>query len=83
MVEDTLAALQNPCALLENLREPLAVIYQELLAQAKMEKAASARNCVRKNLGMQGLKSWVAQKARVKPGLLCVLFLGSKVAWRN
>ncbi|XP_036297872.1 ras GTPase-activating-like protein IQGAP3 isoform X1 [Pipistrellus kuhlii] len=45
VVEDTLAALQNPCALLENLREPLAVIYQELLAQAKMEKAANARNC--------------------------------------
>ncbi|CAK6439514.1 unnamed protein product [Pipistrellus nathusii] len=45
VVEDTLAALQNPCALLENLREPLAVIYQGLLAQAKMEKAANARNC--------------------------------------
>ncbi|XP_006775791.1 PREDICTED: ras GTPase-activating-like protein IQGAP3 [Myotis davidii] len=45
VVEDTLAALQNPCALLGNLREPLAVIYQELLAQAKMEKAANARNC--------------------------------------
>lgn len=47
MVEDTLAALQNPSALLENLREPLAAIYQELLAQAKMEKAAIARSCVR------------------------------------
>ncbi|XP_010593139.2 ras GTPase-activating-like protein IQGAP3 isoform X2 [Loxodonta africana] len=44
VVEDTLTALQNPSALLENLREPLAVIYQELLAQAKMEKAANARN---------------------------------------
>uniref|UniRef100_A0A9L0S882 IQ motif containing GTPase activating protein 3 n=1 Tax=Equus caballus TaxID=9796 RepID=A0A9L0S882_HORSE len=44
VVEDTLAALQNPSALLENLREPLAAIYQELLAQAKMEKAANARN---------------------------------------
>ncbi|XP_019518032.1 PREDICTED: ras GTPase-activating-like protein IQGAP3 [Hipposideros armiger] len=44
VVEDTLAALQNPSALLGNLREPLAAIYQELLAQAKMEKAASARN---------------------------------------
>ncbi|XP_053460502.1 ras GTPase-activating-like protein IQGAP3 isoform X2 [Nycticebus coucang] len=44
VVEDTLAALQNPSALLENLREPLAAIYQELLAQAKMEKAASARS---------------------------------------
>lgn len=47
MVEDTLAALQNPSALLENLREPLAAIYQELLAQAKMEKAAIARSRVR------------------------------------
>ncbi|XP_037354419.1 ras GTPase-activating-like protein IQGAP3 isoform X2 [Talpa occidentalis] len=44
VVEDTLAALQNPNALLGNLREPLAAIYQELLAQAKMEKAANARN---------------------------------------
>ncbi|XP_055218157.2 ras GTPase-activating-like protein IQGAP3 isoform X1 [Gorilla gorilla gorilla] len=44
VVEDTLAALQNPSALLENLREPLAAVYQEMLAQAKMEKAANARN---------------------------------------
>ncbi|XP_054995371.1 ras GTPase-activating-like protein IQGAP3 [Sorex araneus] len=44
VAEDTLAALQNPNALLENLRVPLAAIYQELLAQAKMEKAANARN---------------------------------------
>uniref|UniRef100_A0A8C6BEQ8 IQ motif containing GTPase activating protein 3 n=1 Tax=Monodon monoceros TaxID=40151 RepID=A0A8C6BEQ8_MONMO len=44
VVKDTLAALQNPSALLGNLREPLAAIYQELLAQAKMEKAANARN---------------------------------------
>uniref|UniRef100_A0A5F9CYM5 IQ motif containing GTPase activating protein 3 n=1 Tax=Oryctolagus cuniculus TaxID=9986 RepID=A0A5F9CYM5_RABIT len=44
VVEDTLAALQNPNALLGNLQEPLAPIYQELLAQAKLEKAANARN---------------------------------------
>ncbi|XP_042538216.1 ras GTPase-activating-like protein IQGAP3 [Dipodomys spectabilis] len=44
VVEDTLAALKNPSALLGNLREPLAAIYQELLALAKMEKAANARN---------------------------------------
>ncbi|XP_078297259.1 ras GTPase-activating-like protein IQGAP3 [Panthera onca] len=43
VVEDTLAALRNPSALLENLREPLAAIYQELLAQAKAEKTASAQ----------------------------------------
>lgn len=57
VVEDTLAALQNPSALLENLREPLAAIYQEMLAQAKMEKAANARNYVRSSLGLQGPKS--------------------------
>lgn len=51
MVEDTLAALQNPSALLVNLREPLAAIYQELLAQAKAEKAASAQTRVRRSLG--------------------------------
>ncbi|XP_072588637.1 ras GTPase-activating-like protein IQGAP3 [Vulpes vulpes] len=43
VVKDTLAALQNPSALLVNLQEPLAPIYQELLAQAKAEKAASAQ----------------------------------------
>uniref|UniRef100_A0A8C4MMZ8 IQ motif containing GTPase activating protein 3 n=1 Tax=Equus asinus asinus TaxID=83772 RepID=A0A8C4MMZ8_EQUAS len=53
VVEDTLAALQNPSALLENLREPLAAIYQELLAQAKMEKAANARNRVRRSPGVR------------------------------
>ncbi|XP_015453832.1 ras GTPase-activating-like protein IQGAP3 [Pteropus alecto] len=41
VAEDTLAALQNPSALLGNVRGPLAAIYQELLAQAKREKAAS------------------------------------------
>lgn len=51
VVEDTLAALQNPSALLGNLREPLAAIYQELLAQAKAEKAASAQTHVRSSLG--------------------------------
>lgn len=63
MVEDTLAALQNPSALLGSLREPLAAIYQELLAQAKMEKAASARNRV-SSLGRQGLKAgaWEAMR---------------------
>lgn len=57
VVEDTLAALQNPSALLGNLREPLAAIYQELLALAKMEKAANARNHVRRSLGVQGQKN--------------------------
>lgn len=51
VVKDTLAALQNPSALLENLREPLAAIYQELLAQAKMEKTANARNHFLQNDG--------------------------------
>jgi Ras GTPase-activating-like protein IQGAP2/3 len=52
VVEDTLVTLQNPNALLGNLREPLAAVYQELLALAKMEKAANARNHVRRNLGL-------------------------------
>ncbi|XP_026950761.1 ras GTPase-activating-like protein IQGAP3 isoform X3 [Sagmatias obliquidens] len=51
VVKDTLAALQNPSALLGNLREPLAAIYQELLAQAKMEKTANARNRFLQNDG--------------------------------
>lgn len=62
MVEDTLAALQNPSALLENLREPLAAIYQELLAQAKMEKAASARSRVRSHGTWAG--GWEMSEAR-------------------
>ncbi|XP_021105110.1 ras GTPase-activating-like protein IQGAP3 isoform X2 [Heterocephalus glaber] len=44
VVEVTFTALQNPSALLGNLREPLAALYQELLAQAKVEKAADARS---------------------------------------
>nr|XP_021493377.1 ras GTPase-activating-like protein IQGAP3 isoform X1 [Meriones unguiculatus] len=44
VVEDTLVALQNPHALLQNLQEPLAAVYQELLALAKTKKAANARN---------------------------------------
>lgn len=50
VAEDTLVTLQNPSALLVNVQEPLATIYQELLAQAKMEKAANARNRVRRLL---------------------------------
>lgn len=57
VVRDTLAALQNPSALLEDLRGPLAALYQELLAQAKMEKAASARNHVREE-GPRGAGGW-------------------------
>lgn len=52
VVEDTLVALQNPNALLGNLREPLAAVYQELLSVAKMEKAANARNHVRRSLAL-------------------------------
>ena len=63
VVEDTLAALRNPSALLENLREPLAAIYQELLAQAKAEKTASAQTRVRRSLCCAGVESGVAQKA--------------------
>lgn len=55
---DTLAALQNPSALLGDVRGPLAAIYQELLAQAKREKAANAGSRVRRRLGVHGQESW-------------------------
>uniref|UniRef100_A0A8C6YWV8 IQ motif containing GTPase activating protein 3 n=1 Tax=Nothoprocta perdicaria TaxID=30464 RepID=A0A8C6YWV8_NOTPE len=44
MVEQTMEALRNPNAMLLNLREPAAAAYQELLLQAKLEKASNARN---------------------------------------
>ncbi|XP_075764038.1 ras GTPase-activating-like protein IQGAP3 isoform X2 [Pelodiscus sinensis] len=44
VVERTMAALRNPSAMLLNLRENLAAVYQELLYQVKLEKAANARN---------------------------------------
>uniref|UniRef100_A0A8C6YTL1 IQ motif containing GTPase activating protein 3 n=1 Tax=Nothoprocta perdicaria TaxID=30464 RepID=A0A8C6YTL1_NOTPE len=46
MVEQTMEALRNPNAMLLNLREPAAAAYQELLLQAKLEKASNARNRV-------------------------------------
>uniref|UniRef100_A0A674K8L9 IQ motif containing GTPase activating protein 3 n=1 Tax=Terrapene triunguis TaxID=2587831 RepID=A0A674K8L9_9SAUR len=47
VVEQTMAALHNPSAMLLNLRENLAAVYQEMLYQVKMEKAGNARNRVR------------------------------------
>ncbi|EMP31324.1 Ras GTPase-activating-like protein IQGAP2 [Chelonia mydas] len=44
VVEETMAALGNPSAMLLNLRENLAAVYQEMLYQVKMEKAGNARN---------------------------------------
>nr|XP_033779754.1 ras GTPase-activating-like protein IQGAP3 isoform X2 [Geotrypetes seraphini] len=44
VVEETMCALRNPYAMLGNLRETLAAVYQEILYQAKMQKATSARN---------------------------------------
>ncbi|XP_029437065.1 LOW QUALITY PROTEIN: ras GTPase-activating-like protein IQGAP3 [Rhinatrema bivittatum] len=44
VVEETMMALQNPNAMLSNLRGTLAAVYQEILCQAKMQKAANARN---------------------------------------
>ncbi|XP_074836699.1 ras GTPase-activating-like protein IQGAP3 [Carettochelys insculpta] len=44
VVEQTLVALRNPSAMLLNLQENLAAVYQEMLYQAKMEKAGNARN---------------------------------------
>ncbi|KAG8449946.1 hypothetical protein GDO86_016578 [Hymenochirus boettgeri] len=48
-VEETMSALRNPNAMLVNLSEKLAAVYQELLHQAKSVKAANAQN--------KGLKS--------------------------
>ncbi|XP_078391700.1 ras GTPase-activating-like protein IQGAP1, partial [Cetorhinus maximus] len=44
LAEQTMLALHNPNAMLVNLVNGLALVYQEVLYQAKSEKAASARN---------------------------------------
>ncbi|XP_063803170.1 ras GTPase-activating-like protein IQGAP3 isoform X2 [Pseudophryne corroboree] len=44
VTQDTMAALRNPNAVLLNLQEKLAAVYQELLFQAKSTKTANARN---------------------------------------
>ncbi|XP_063001981.1 ras GTPase-activating-like protein IQGAP3 [Elgaria multicarinata webbii] len=44
IVAQTLVALRNPNAMLSNLRERLGAVYQEVLHQAKVEKAQNARN---------------------------------------
>ncbi|XP_068778364.1 ras GTPase-activating-like protein IQGAP3 isoform X1 [Struthio camelus] len=44
VVEQTMEALRNPNAMLLNLREPVAAVYQEVLYQAKLQKASNARN---------------------------------------
>nr|XP_009665959.1 PREDICTED: ras GTPase-activating-like protein IQGAP3 [Struthio camelus australis] len=44
VVEQTMEALRNPSAMLLNLREPVAAVYQEVLYQAKLQKASNARN---------------------------------------
>uniref|UniRef100_A0A8C8VPB3 IQ motif containing GTPase activating protein 3 n=1 Tax=Pelusios castaneus TaxID=367368 RepID=A0A8C8VPB3_9SAUR len=44
VVEQTLMALRNPNAMLLNLRETLAAVYQEMLYQVKMEKVRNAKN---------------------------------------
>uniref|UniRef100_A0A3B4BP23 Ras GTPase-activating-like protein IQGAP3 n=1 Tax=Pygocentrus nattereri TaxID=42514 RepID=A0A3B4BP23_PYGNA len=43
-VEDTAQALRNPNAMLSNLQEPLMAIYQEMLRQARVHKAAQSVN---------------------------------------
>uniref|UniRef100_A0A8C0QKN3 IQ motif containing GTPase activating protein 3 n=1 Tax=Chelonoidis abingdonii TaxID=106734 RepID=A0A8C0QKN3_CHEAB len=44
VVAQTMVALHNPSAMLLNLRDNLAAVYQEMLFQVKMEKAGNARN---------------------------------------
>ncbi|XP_075186392.1 ras GTPase-activating-like protein IQGAP3 [Anomaloglossus baeobatrachus] len=48
-VQDTMVALRNPNAMLVNLQEKLAAVYQELLHQAKAAKMANARNKILQN----------------------------------
>ncbi|XP_075700515.1 ras GTPase-activating-like protein IQGAP3 [Rhinoderma darwinii] len=49
VARDTMVALRNPNAMLVNLQERLAAVYQELLHQAKSTKMANARNKVLQN----------------------------------
>ncbi|XP_053331324.1 ras GTPase-activating-like protein IQGAP3 [Spea bombifrons] len=49
VVEETMVALRNPNAMLVNLNEKLAAVYQELLYQAKSMKVANARNKLLRN----------------------------------
>ncbi|XP_067878649.1 ras GTPase-activating-like protein IQGAP1 isoform X2 [Heterodontus francisci] len=46
LAEQTMLALHNPNAMLVNLINGLALVYQEMLYQAKSEKASNARNRV-------------------------------------
>ncbi|XP_069806956.1 ras GTPase-activating-like protein IQGAP3 [Dendropsophus ebraccatus] len=46
VAQDTMIALRNPNAMLVNLQEKLAAVYQELLHEAKATKMANARNKV-------------------------------------
>ncbi|KAM5129461.1 ras GTPase-activating-like protein IQGAP3 [Mantella aurantiaca] len=49
VAQDTMGALRNPNAMLVNLQEKLAAVYQELLYQAKSTKLANARNKAQQN----------------------------------
>ncbi|XP_056402136.1 ras GTPase-activating-like protein IQGAP3 [Hyla sarda] len=49
VVPDTMLALRNPNAMVVNLQEKLAAVYQEILHQAKATKMANARNKVLQN----------------------------------
>ncbi|XP_063295545.1 ras GTPase-activating-like protein IQGAP3 [Pelobates fuscus] len=49
VVQDTMAALRNPNAMLVNLNPKLAAVYQELLYQAKSTKEENARNKLLQN----------------------------------
>ncbi|KAM9293920.1 LOW QUALITY PROTEIN: ras GTPase-activating-like protein IQGAP3 [Gastrophryne carolinensis] len=44
VAQDTMASLRNPNAMLVNLQEKLAAVYQELLYQAKSTKMSNSRN---------------------------------------
>nr|XP_056709157.1 ras GTPase-activating-like protein IQGAP3 [Euleptes europaea] len=50
IVEQTMRALHNPNAMLCNLRENFAAVYQKVLYRAKVEKASNAKNWVSRDI---------------------------------
>ncbi|XP_069463247.1 ras GTPase-activating-like protein IQGAP3 isoform X1 [Ambystoma mexicanum] len=70
IVQETMAALRNPNALLVHLKEGLAAVYQEMLYQAKAEKSANARHrCMRGTLEGQDMYDSCLTQAEIQGNL--------------
>uniref|UniRef100_A0A8C3SRY2 IQ motif containing GTPase activating protein 3 n=1 Tax=Chelydra serpentina TaxID=8475 RepID=A0A8C3SRY2_CHESE len=65
-VEQTMAALRNPSAMLLDVRENLAAVYQEMLYQVKLEKAGDARNRVRADLESEDIYDRCLTQAEIQ-----------------